>query len=321
MGSKDSNSPAFRLWNSTMQHARRQIPLLHGRFTRMLCCHAFSCLTEKSFKKTDVHLFSHEFWVSHHPVTSLEASKKLELSGATQLLLVFPIKLQFSLIFLQGQRSSIIQHLVGFQYWAVAVCAASKLLTQSKTEVRQSLSTWQRTCAWRSRRLISARLIQRTLEIINWSYKRVVGQLSNHYTFLYTVKYIYICICTLSPKTRGIPRVWVLEFSRFSQITPANMYNMYMIIYMHIYVATKEIKREFDDEVISNFSNIKGARTDRRLLTSWQAQQVQLNGVKNNGIHPQCQQRKDCDYGFVLASDCLWQAITRIQEYSIMHNM
>lgn len=145
--------------------------------------------------------------------------------------------------------------------------------------------------------------------------------LQSLYISVYCEIYIYICICTLSPKTRGIPRVWVLEFSRFSQITPANMYNMYMIIYMHIYVATKEIKREFDDEVISNFSNIKGARTDRRLLTSWQAQQVQLNGVKNNGIHPQCQQRKDCDYGFVLASDCLWQAITRIQEYSIMHNM
>ena len=81
----------------------------------MLCCHAFSFLTEKSFKKTDVHLFSHEFWVSHHPVTGLEVSKKLELSGATPLLLVFPIKLQFSLIFLQGQRSCIIQHSVGVQ--------------------------------------------------------------------------------------------------------------------------------------------------------------------------------------------------------------
>lgn len=229
MSCKDSNSPAFRLWNSTMQHARRQgICFMEGLPE---CCVVMRFLSwqRKVSKKTDVYLFSHEFWVSHHPVTGLEASKKFELSGAIPLLLVFPIKLQFSLIFLQGQRSCIIQHLVGFQYWAVAVCAASKLLTQSKTEVRQSSSTWQwqRTCAWRSRRLISARLIQRTLEIINWSYKRVVGQLSNHYTFLYTVIYIYIniiSICTLSPKTTGIPRVWVLEFSRFSQTTPANMY-------------------------------------------------------------------------------------------------
>lgn len=30
----------------------------------------------------------------------------------------------------------------------------------------------------------------------------------------------------------------------------------------------KKSSGKFDDEVISNFSNIKGARTDRRLLTS-----------------------------------------------------
>ena len=91
---------AVKFNHATCKKARY---LLHGSFTRMLCCHAFSFLTEKSYLlKNDVHCFHlflnfgcfiiqsqgcWEIWVDFIAVSStihlprLESSKKL--SGAT----------------------------------------------------------------------------------------------------------------------------------------------------------------------------------------------------------------------------------------------
>ena len=218
---------AVKFNHATCKKARY---LLHGRFTRMLCCHAFSFLTEKSFQENwclsffplilGISSSSHRSW-SFQEVWTLwgypasvglpdQAPVFVDLPpGAEKLhhptLSGFPVLSSGSLCCIETFDS--------IQNWS----PAELVYVTVTTHLRLAFATFD-FCSAHPKNLRNHQLkLQACCR----------STLQSLYISVYCDIYIYIniiSICTLSPKTTGIPRVWVLEFSRFSQTTPANMY-------------------------------------------------------------------------------------------------